>query len=236
MDRWLSPLLSELEYPRLKKWNESSQGRQTDVLQLLRSSIKGSFAIFCLHATFFEISTFATKIHHWMTEKPDDYNFLTHSLSLDEKGLRGLFTGIELLLYKLDVLSRDVPGERFEGGKTIKRFNSLVKSNVLPGELKQLFDEVMFTRDSFAHSFLDVREITYYGVPLGSSFGTGRLSEHIDENRFPNPDVPRVFTHDVRQFTDQLIAKFRPVQFQQLDKEKLFDLCDRTIQKRKMIP
>jgi hypothetical protein len=239
MDRWLSPLLSELGYPQLQRWNASAQGRPDEALALLRNSINSSFAIFCLPAQFLEISTFATKIHHWMTEKPDDYNFLTHSLSLDEQGLRRLFTGIELLVYKLNVLTGTTPRERrerFEGGKTKIRFKRLVERKVLPGEVKELFDEVMFTRNAYAHSFLDVREITYYEVPLASCFGTGWLAEHIDENRFPSPDAPRVFTHDVRQLTDQLIGKFRPIQFQQLDKEKLFDLCDRKIQRRKMIP
>jgi hypothetical protein len=132
MHSWLSPLLFELGYPRLERWNESA--RQIDELQLLRSSIKGSFAIFCLPARLFEISTFGTKIHHWMTDKPNDCNFLTHSLSLDKKGLRRLFTGIELLIYKLYVLTGNKP-ERFEGGKDAEEVQLLGANKRAPSRI-----------------------------------------------------------------------------------------------------
>jgi hypothetical protein len=124
----------------------------------------------------------------------------------------------------------------FEGGKIWHWFNALVERGVLPDTLPAMFDEANLTRNAFAHSIMDVEEITYRGIPLARCFGEMMYGGHLDHELFPNSKTEGVFAYDMEQLTNLLIDKFVPRQFDQLDKRKLFELCDRAMQKRKLIP
>jgi hypothetical protein len=155
-----------------------------------------------------------------------------------KKSLRRIFTGIELFLFKLRVLTDTSLGRRydFESEKVLQRFNKLMNSGIIDRKFQKTFAEINHTRDAFAHSFLDVEDLNYRGHPLSACFGASYLSSRLDRRIFKSSNMDGVFMFDVGEFTDALIAKFCEVQFGQLDVEKLFMLCDRLLRERKMLP
>jgi hypothetical protein len=240
MSFWLRPFLEHLNYPRRGEFETRKKSlcdRKT--IDVLQHSITDSFAIFFFPALFYELSTFGARIHHWMARDQNDYNFLMHDARLDEKSLRRIFTGIELIVFKLFVLSTEGLSSRydFESEKTKVRFGKLVRARVLDEAFRDVFDEVLFTRNAFSHSFLDVGEIAYKTKPLHDCFGVSGVGRvHLNHDQFDNPNDTGVFLFDTKRLTDHLVDRFRAVQFKQIDQEKLFKLCDRLLRERKMLP
>lgn len=227
---WLYPLLNELRYSKaeLIKDLQGKNLHQTEI-SAIQHSIIPSFAVFALPGKFYEVSQFGYKLH---------CNYLMHGIQLDDASLRRLFTGIELLVFKLICLRTEV-GKRYdlESESATVRFGKLVKAGVLPKSLKDAFDNITWTRHAFAHSFLEAHELPFRNVPLEDCFGTTFLGgQHLDETMFASDQQIGVFIFEVQHLTDTLIECFRPVQFKQIDIDKLFSICDRLLRPRKLLP
>jgi hypothetical protein len=195
------------------------------LLSVLESSMNNTNSLFFFPGKFYEISPFGTKLTHFMA-KDSIYisNYIIAYPSLDEKFLRTLFTGIELLAFKLChlLLENQKRGYHFE----TERFRARVRR--MRGFLGitnwehylEICDEILFTRDAFAHSFLDIRDITYRDVPLRHCFD--RLSNFNG----------KAFMEDVRLFVDPIHRVFSQHQLMQVDTDKLFRSCDQLIKRR----
>jgi hypothetical protein len=93
------------------------------------------------------------------------------------------------------------------------------------------FDEIQFTRDAFAHSFIDLEEIPYRGVPLSRCFGytkVGRPGTH--DTSFDG----KYFIDDVELFFGPIAKAFIARQLEQIDRNKFFRLCDQVLKKRSL--
>jgi hypothetical protein len=79
-----------------------------------------------------------------MIRNSDDQNYIMHWAQLDESFLRKVFTGAELLLYKLVVIYDLQPSKKysFEKEKTLKRFRRLADRNILDSKLEPIFKEI----------------------------------------------------------------------------------------------
>lgn len=97
--------------------------------------------------------------------------------------------------------------------------------------LCELFDEIWFVRDSFAHSFVKLENIKYGTEKLNKCFSDNYSGRSSITNR--DQDV-RIFMVDVRVFVDQLVTLFITHQMEQIDKNKFFRLCDRLLKQRSL--
>jgi hypothetical protein len=236
MDR--HPLLivaRELGYPKLERlaaWTNSNFEKANDLIQ---ASVRTERAILFFPGAMFEVSPFGS-IHRYFLLKADarDDNYLLFGPNLDEKYLRRLFTGIELIVFKLYHIActSSNPNVHFEQFKTKQLLNRLRTILNLQNwaEYIEIFDELFFVRNAFVHPFVGLENITYRGVRLRDCFGDSYLGHSYD---LDSDDV-RKFTDDVRAFVKPLIENFCRFQLEQIDKEKLFRLCNSILKARSL--
>jgi hypothetical protein len=130
------------------------------------------YAILFFPGKCFQITPFGMSFAHALSR--DDASYLIAFPDLDEKFLRQAFTGFELVLYKIChiVLEDQRTDYHWETQKTRQRFRRI--RTLLSMEdwtsFERLFDNVFFLRDAFAHSFIQLDEIKYDGVPLSDCF------------------------------------------------------------------
>jgi hypothetical protein len=96
---------------------------------------------------------------------------------------------------------------------------------------KNLFEEIFFVRDAFAHSFINIEQIKYKGLLLDRCFGytyTG-MALDIEEINFS-------FVEDLNELFKPMMEVFRGLQYQQIDREKFYKLCDRIVDQRSLAP
>jgi len=232
------PLLivaKELGYPKLERlaaWTNSNVEKANDLIQ---ASVRTERAILFFPGAMFEVGPFGS-VHHYFLLKTDaeNDNYLLFGPNLDEKYLRRLFTGIELIVFKLYHIActRSDPNVHFEQFKTKQLLNKLRDIFNLQNwtEYTELFDELFFVRNAFAHSFVDLEDITYRGVPLRDCFGDSYLGHSYDLYS----DSIRKFTDDVRAFVRPLTESFCRFQLEQIDTEKLFRLCNSILKARSL--
>jgi hypothetical protein len=217
-----------LGYDKIERLRRDIETHDDRVLiSVLEGAISSTNALFFFPGKFYEISPFGTKLTSFAA-KDTAYlsNFILSWPALDERFLRRLFTGVELLVFKichflLENQSRSYHFESERLRKRVRRIESLLEVADWRSYL-EILDEILFTRDAFAHSFLDIFDITYKGKPLRICFE--------DRTSAATGDV--TFMDDIRFFFDPIFRVFLQHQLSQVDKEKLFRACDQLIKRR----
>jgi hypothetical protein len=222
----LVTVAAALGYDKLERLKQGINSIEEYVIRSgIEGSMRGTSALLFFPGKFYEISPFGTKISQVIGRKEKDpVNFILAYPALDEKYLRRLFTGIELLVFKvchlqLENQRRDYHFETEKLRTRIRRMKILLNVPDWDHYLA-IFDELWFVRDAFAHSFMDIDQIEYCNVPLRVCF------EH------PKQSTTRVFMDDVRSFFEPIFLQFHTDQLSQVDSDKLFRFCDQAIKRR----
>jgi hypothetical protein len=224
-----------LNYKKMDRLRAARDVDSDALLEILKSSIVDPYAILFFPGKCFQITPFGMMFSRVLT--PKDVNYLIAHADLEEKFLRQAFTGFELVLYKIChiALEDQKPEYHWETQKTRQRFRRLKQLLDVPDwpDFEQLFDNVFFVRDSFAHSFVPLEDIKYKGVPLKYCFGYSYRGRALRDAK----------EHGASMFTDDLEKLFAPImklfyehQLKQIDARKFHKLCDRLIMPRSMSP
>jgi len=207
-----------LNYNKLARLKQIESSKSEELMEIVQACSKETLTILFFPGMFCEIRHTSTNFHLFVTrEQYSSLNYLISHPVLDEKFLRRVFTGLELLLYKLCHITLEAQDRdySFEKQKTIARFNRLkAKIDVENWETyKKIFLEVMSSRDYFAHSFIDVNKIPYRGVALENCFGYSHLGR---QPRNPHMQLDFSFVDDLKSLFGPLSMLFDKYQLEQL--------------------
>jgi hypothetical protein len=224
-----------LAYKRLDRLRQADTVSDDVLLDILKSSITEPFAILFFPAKCFQITPYGLKFGHILSYRDADY--LIAFPELDEKFLRQAFTGFEFVIYKIChlVLEDQNPEYRWETQSTRQRFRRLKPILSLSdwNSFYELFDNLFFVRDAFAHSFIELSDIKYDGVRLGDCFG----DSHVGHTRRDAETAgARIFTDDLATIFSPIMKLFCEHQLKQIDAKKFHKLCDRLLIKRSLSP
>ena len=100
-------------------------------------------------------------------------------------------------------------------------------------EYVELFDEIFYVRDAFAHSFIDIENVKYRHVRLVDCFGNLYLGVSM---RDAENHGARIFMEDVAALFAPIIRVFETIQLKQIDEKKFAKLCDRLMMSRSLAP
>lgn len=201
-------------------------------VEMLRDSIKGDHALLLLPDALVDLSLYGHKIS-FSSPSPNTDNHLIKHPDLGEKYLRRVFTGFELLLYKLCHLLFEQGrfDYKWETEKSRSRFRKILGQFDTNDRaaLADMFEEIFYVRDAFAHSFVDLADIIYRDIPLKHCFGETYLGGDYDH-------APFRFIDDLNFLYSPFVAKFREMQWHQFDKNKFGAVCSAHIAKRSLGP
>jgi hypothetical protein len=230
--QWLEPLLKSARYGRLDELNSvSHKDKDQQVMQIVQSCVRFTDCAFFYDNNFFYLSPFGFKLSNYSLFMNDKSclpsNFLASNLQMDVKSLRTLFTGIEFLLYKAIQLRLEENPYKYsiESEKASARFSRLRNQGQLKNVDENEFNEIMKTRNAFAHSFVDIEEIEYSKSELEYCFESSRfehLATKFNLDRKARPT--RFFKSDATALTNELIREHQEVQMNQIDGQKLNSL------------
>jgi hypothetical protein len=225
-----------LDYKKLERLRNAGDNVSSDaLLGILRSCIVEPYAILFFPGKCFQITPFGMSFTRFLSNK--DVNYLIAHADLNEKFLRQVFTGFELVLYKIChiVLEDQKPEYHWETQKTRARFRRLRDLLVVPdwAEFQCLFDEIFYVRDSFAHSFIPLDEIKYNSVALKDCFGYSYVGRQLSDGKSYGA---RIFTEDLERLFEPIMKLFYLHQLKQIDAKKFHKLCDRLLMRRSMSP
>jgi hypothetical protein len=184
-----------------------------------------------------QITPYGTRLGIVFSRGKIHENYLLAHPNLDDKFLRQIFTGFELLLYKLCHIhfheqSREYQWETEKTRQRIRRLKTVLDvSSWL--DYTEGFDEIFFVRDAFAHSFIEIENIKYRGIPLSECFGNSYLG---DSMRGAAADGARIFMDDVTILFEPIMNVFKTIQLRQIDERKFAKLCDRLLTSRSLAP
>lgn len=222
-----------LDYKKIERVIAVSERDGIDVVNtILQNSIRDTFAMIFFEASMIQITPYG--IVFSMTYKSTNVgNYLTMHPELNEKYLRTVFTGFELLLYKLAhiCLEKHAHDYQWESERTRRRFSRLCKLLKVHDEkiYKDLFDEIFFVRDAFAHSFVDVDKIKYRGAPLSQCFGQSWVGRSY-------AGASAIFIDDLNALYAPVMDLFMAHQFEQFDASKFARLCNSLVNTRSLGP
>lgn len=235
------PLLivaKELGYPKIDRLNAWTSQNIVRANGIIEASVKTERAILFFQGAMFEVSPFGS-VHHFfgISSREKAPNYLLFGPELNEKYLRHLFTGIELIIFKLYHIAcknndPDIHFEQQKTKQTLNRLREIIDQSDWENYVN-LFDELFFVRNAFAHSFIDLEKIRYRGVALKRCFGETYLG------RYYGPEIGGscpIFFEDVCSFVNPLIDAFRRFQLKQIDDRKLFRLCNNELKTRNLAP
>jgi hypothetical protein len=135
------------------------------------------------------------------------------SARLAAEEVREICVMIEALVFKcVHILyegQRPTYNERSETYET--RLDRLVSAGHLEPSQRQLGKELYSTRCEFAHSIKSVEKLCYLGEPLSNRWGSSGSSQRRVFKRYFLPDAFR--------YSEALLAIFKPVQGQQIDRK-----------------
>jgi hypothetical protein len=225
-----------LGYKKLQRLRHAGEKVDSDVLlDMIKSSIVDPYAILFFHGRCYQITPYGVNFAHALSR--NDRNYLIAFPDLNEKFLREVFTGFELVLYKIcHIVLEDQKAEyHWETQKTRKRFKRLRTLLAMQDwkDFERLFDNIFFVRDAFAHSFVSLEDIKYDDVPLRDCFGDSYLGHTRRESEVHGA---RIFTDDLTKLFEPIIKLFCEHQLKQIDARKLHKLCDRLLMQRSMSP
>ena len=229
-------LAEALKYRKIERIRQLDDRTSSDALyDIIRLAIVEPYAILIFPGKCFQITPFGMSFSHSLTRRNETY--LIAFPHLEEKYLRQVFTGFELVLYKIChiALEDQRPDYHWETQKTRQRFRRLKKLLDVPdwAEFEYLFDHIFFVRDSFAHSFIPLEDIKYRGVPLGECFGVSYLGRSMNDGKDYGA---RIFVDDLKTLFDPIMKVFEQHQLKQIDAKKFHKLCDRLLMSRSMMP
>jgi hypothetical protein len=237
---WLDPLLKEARFGALRELHEADiKDKDTIVRDIIHSSCRFDESIFFYDGKFFQFSQFGFSMRFFGSknvDKESKANFLITGFDLNEKSLRNLFTGIEFILYKLVQLAVEPRPHRYniEKERLSVRFAKLRNSGFLQSVDRDVFDEIVFCRNAFSHSFVEIDAIEYFDIQLALSFDHAKWLSNFQRFGHDEDERPeRFFSHDVRDVTNIMINEFRPIQYKQMDVDKLHMLLKKIIPRRK---
>jgi hypothetical protein len=233
----LITVATALQYDKLARLRRESPTFDDEFsLRILMSSTRDTNSLLFFPGEFYEIGPFGAKAHYFRSRGVAATNsYILHLPDLNEKFLRRLFTGIELVAFKLCHLA--IENQRrdyhFESEHLRQRIRKLKRILTVEdwNQYVSTFDEIQFTRDAFVHSFIELEEIPYKRVPLAHCFGytsVGQRGTH---------DVSfegKYFVDDVRYFFEPISQAFIERQLGQIDEHKFFRLCDQALKKRSL--
>jgi len=224
-----------LGYRKLERLRQADSVSDDLLLEILKSSIKEPYAILFFPGRCFQITPFGMKLA--LTLPGKGANYLITFPDLDEKFLRQAFTGFELVVYKIChiVLEQQKANYQWESESTRQRVRRLKPflSVANWANFSDLFDIIFFVRDAFAHSFVELPEIKYDGVPLNECFGDSYIGR---TRRDAQSFGARIFTDDLTELFDPIMKLFTQHQLKQIDATKFHKLCDRLLAKRSLSP
>lgn len=223
-------------FSHIKADPEQREILEDKAISIIQHSVRNELSIFSFPGKFYEVSPFGYSSRHFKYSEHFSQNYILFDHDLNEKFLRKIFTGIELLLFKSIhiILHEQSADYTFEREKTYARLNALRDKLQIDDfcKYKSVFDDVFFVRDAFAHSFIKICDIKYNGVPLDECFGGSHLGKTLW--RAIDDDGARCFIDDVKYIFAPLHSLFASVQLQQFDANKLFILCDALTRKRSL--
>lgn len=207
-----------------------------DVLKIVQSCITESYVILFFDCKIFQMTPFGFK-YGIAGPRLNITNVLLMHPRLEEKFFREIFTGFELLVYKCChiQLEKQRNGYNWESERTRTRFKKLMPLLALTNaaEYEAMFGEVFHVRDAFAHSFVDLEDIRFRGVPLSDCFGVTDLgASFVDYKRAGI----HIFLDEMALLFDPLMQLFRSIQLKQIDARKFTKLCDQLVAPRSLLP
>jgi hypothetical protein len=238
MNQDILMIADALAYKKLERLRHMTGGVNDQLLlDILKASIVEPYAILFFPGKCFQITPFGASFASAWAEARSGDNYLIAFPDLDEKFLRQAFTGFELVVYKVChlVLENQKIEYQWETQTTRQRIRRLESLLAMPDwkMFSGLFDDIFFVRDAFAHSFIDLKDIKYRGVPLDFCFGDSFLGAR---RRKAEAQGARIFTDDLTELFDPIMKLFREHQLKQIDAKKFHKLCDRLLMSRSLAP
>ena len=232
----LFTIAEALGYKKLDRLRELGSEKGNAALEnFLKASIVEPYAIFFFPSMSFEITPYGMSLGLNLSRQ--DAIYLIAYPELNEKFLRQVFTGFELVIYKIChiVLEDQKANYNWEKETTRQRMRRLEPILGLPNwdEFYRIFDDIFFVRDAFAHSFVPLNDIKYNGVPLSQCFGESFLGHTLDDAA---QHGARLFTDDLKKLFEPIINLFCQHQLKQIDAQKFYKLCDRLLMSRSLSP
>jgi len=237
MKREILVIAQELGYSKVDRLRDADNISDQALLDILKTSIVEPYAILFFPGKCFQITPFGMSLSLLLSMNQQTDNYLIAFPELDEKFLRQAFTGFELVVYKIChiALESQRTDYHWETEKTRARFRRLQPLLALPdwNSYFELFDEIFFVRDAFAHSFIPLVDIRYRQVRLDDCFGESFVGHTRDAAATYGA---RIFLNDLRTLFDPVMNLFKQYQLKQIDSSKLFKLCDRLLMARTLSP
>jgi hypothetical protein len=232
----LFTIAEALGYKKLDRLRKLDSKISSAALEdFFKTSIVEPYAIFFFPSMSFEITPFGMSIGINLSRQ--DAIYLIAYPELSEKFLRQVFTGFELVIYKIChiVLEDQKANYSWEKETTRQRMRRLESILGLSNwdEFYGIFDDIFFVRDAFAHSFVPLENIKYNGVPLRECFGESYRGHTLDD---ATQYGARLFTDDLKRLFEPIINLFCQHQLKQIDAQKFFKLCDRLLMERSLSP
>jgi hypothetical protein len=201
------------------------------------ASIVETHVILFFPGKCFQITPFGASFALTMTTMGSDNNYLLTFPELDERFFRQVFTGFEFVVFKVChiVLEEQKADYHWETEKTrqrIRRLQPLLNISDWDNYF-QLFDEIFYVRDGFAHSFTPLDRLKYKGVPLSECFG--KSFNDIDR-RAAEQFGAGIFTDDLAKVFDPVMNLFTQHQLKQIDSLKFEKFCDKLLTPRSLSP
>jgi hypothetical protein len=218
---------------RLRVFGENITGEVVN--EVLKGSISEPYAILFFKGKVIQITPFGTRLSIGLSRQLND-NYLLLFPNLDDKFLRQLFTGFELVVYKLchiypENQSREYHWETEKTRQRLRRLEGVLKVDNW-SDYVELFDEIFFVRDAFAHSCIEIEDIKYRHVRLCDCFGDSYLGHSMRDGETYGA---RIFMDDVKKLFEPITSMFETVQLKQIDESK-FAICDRLMMSRSLEP
>jgi hypothetical protein len=206
MNEELIEIANALNYSKIERLKAFSKTIMAEAVNdILKSSISEPYAILFFTSKLMQITPYGTKLGIVFSRGKINEDYLLAHPELEDKFLRQIFTGFELLLYKLCHIhlhgqSRDY---QWETEKTRQRIRKLETVLTVPSwsDYIEVFDEVFFVRDAFAHLFVEIENIKYRGVPLSECFG----------DSYRGYSMRGAAAHGARIFMDDVSILFGPI-------------------------
>jgi hypothetical protein len=225
---WIEPLLKATKFGGLDKLRKVTYAdKEKDILEILQNCVRFLDCAFFFDNDFFSLSPYGYQIHSFSRHDRADClpaNMLAHDMELNEKSLRLLFTGIEFLLYKQVQLCLEDHPERYQVNSedVSVRYSRLRNKGMLQELDDKTFSELLQTRNAFAHSFVDIRNIEYFRSKLWICFDSSAVERALSAQRArPIRRPTRLFKDDAIKVTNELVSEHQTVQMKQVDHRKL---------------
>jgi hypothetical protein len=221
---------------RLEELEENNKGSSWETANyVLSSAINDVYALLFLPNRMIQITPYGTQFSIALRGYRNADNYLLIHPCLNENFLRRAFTGFEFVVFKLCQLyfENNRHDYRWETESTRVRMKKLVPVVAPASQLDytELFDNIFYVRDAFAHTFIEIEQIRYAGTQLEECFGYAYTGSHLDAAK-----ATFTFVEDLNSLFKPIMLMFMKQQYGQIDKNKFYKLCDRLVIRRSLAP